>query len=113
MPKSIQKYHYPYSDLAKIQLIQTRARAVSPTPLQFSTRRAPTGLIMMALEIFSVNVTYKKIIGRFCPCSGRAGSPHPPTCSKSCNRITLYRSFHREFRLGGWGTEGLKSLTLG
>ena len=32
------------------------------------------------------------------------GTPHPP--SKSCNRILLYRSFHKEVRLGGWGSEG-------
>ena len=35
----------------------------------------------------------------------------PP--SKSCNRIILYRSFHKEARLGGWGVEGLKGPTLG
>ena len=31
------------------------------------------------------------------------GTPPP---SKSCNRILLYRSFHKEVRLGGWGSEG-------
>ena len=32
------------------------------------------------------------------------GPPIPP--SKMCNRILLYRSFHKEVRLGGWGLRG-------
>ena len=40
---------------------------------------------------------------RLCPNLHVAGDPPP---SNLCNRITLYRSFHREVRLGGWGLRG-------
>ena len=36
--------------------------------------------------------------------AGPGAPPPPPTApSKSYNRILLYRSFHKEVRLGGWG----------
>ena len=42
------------------QLIQT---GWDSAPFQFSACKAPTGQMMIPLEIFSVNVVYKKRIG--------------------------------------------------